>query len=400
MRGLPIGANLQRARDSDGRILGRGHLLHMDVVEKFLKADTSPNHQWLDWMFFQVGGGQEALRRADQAVDQVRERFIEERVRGYRDMSGKYHDPISKVDAEEKWKVSHDRFNTVLNVADQDIVEKLHVFGFHRHWPGLNKNYEKCVKAVSSFLTLLPKACEMNDFMAKQGMRDKMIHIDSKDYQTVDLLEAAVGKIERFFAALAARKDIQIEQIYQDDFITVLCPLTYAAAVRYGWDGWPFASRDNFESNLEKDASGWQDFWRTLTGTDNKIVVYIQFHVPMPSWVSYEKEKFKRYTLQNIAMPIVKKELRNINFESLMVLDEENRPNQGLESIRSQIRHEPTRDDNPANEEYPVVCGPRVLETREAAEEVIEHLQAAVERIKEWAARFDCKRVVSDYMPK
>jgi hypothetical protein len=394
-------AYLQRARDTEGRILGKGHLMNLDVVEKLVKTDTSPRYQWLDWMLFQVGGGQEALRRSEQAGDQVHQRFIEERVRGYRDMSGRWHEPISQEQAEQKWQLTHSRFNTVLNVSDQDIVEKLRVFGFYRHWPGgPNKLYENCIKAVSSFLALLPKTCEMNDFMAKQGMRDKLIKIDSKDYATVEMLQSAVSKIERFFAALAARKDIQVEKIYEDDFLSVICPLTYAAAVRYGWDGWQFSNRNAFENNLEKSNSSWQDSWRDMTGTQGKFVVYIQFHLPMPSWVSYEKDKFTRYTLQNLAIPIEKKSVKKLDLSNSVVFDEENRPNQGLESVRSQIVHEPTRDDDPANEEYPVLRGPRVFQTKESAQQVVDHLNTAISRIEEWAASFDCKRVVSDYMPK
>lgn len=392
-------ARLYRARDTEGRVLGSGPLLHQDVLARFLKADASPKHQWLDWMLNQCGGGQEGLRRTAQAMEQVRERFIEERVRGYRDMNGKYHNPTTKAEAEERWALSHGRFGTVLEVADQDLVEKLHVFGFHRNWPGLNNAYEKCVKAVSEFVALMPKTCEMNDFMAKQGMREKMIKLTSEDYATTEALQAAVSKVERFFAALAARKDIQVEKIYEDDYLSVICPLTYASAVRYGWDGWPFANRDNFEANLERDSSAWQDAWKTITGKDEKVIVYIQFHVAVPSWVSYEKNKFHRHTLQNIAVTFPKKAMRRLSVDEHAVLDEENRPNRNMASIRADILNEPTRDDNPENEEYPVLRGPRVLTTEKEAQRVIDHLNKAHARIEEWAAGFDFKRIVSDYMP-
>jgi hypothetical protein len=216
----------------------------------------------------------------------------------------------------------------------------------------------------------------------------------------VDALQTAVHKVERFFAALAARKDIQVEKIYEDDYLSVICPLTYAAAVRYGWDGWPFASRDNFENNLERDASTWQDYWKTLTLTEEKVIVYIQFNVPVPSWVSYEKNKFIRYTLQNIAVPIQRKAMKRLDASEIPVLDEENRPNRTLMHVRNDILEEPTRDDNPENEEYPVLRGPRVLQTEEEAQRVIDHLITAVQRINEWARTFDHTRVISNYMPK
>lgn len=327
------------------------------------------------------------------------DRFIDERVRGYRDTSGKYHPAVSKAEAEAKWVHSRDKFSDVLMVGDQDIVERLHVFGFYRNWPGLNKGYEDATSAVKEFLELLPKTHEMNLFMAKNA-KDKVIKLRPSDYPTVESLQQATKKIRRFFASKAAREDIRLQSVYEDDFVQISCPITYAAAVRYGWDGWPFAKVETFEENLEGNGNKWSDAWRKSTKEDENVIVYIQFHVPMPSWVSYDKAKFCRFTLQNLALFVKRKHLRSVDPWSVSLLDEEGRTALNLQAVKEMVLKEPKRIYDPAEEEYPLHVGPPVYESEAQAVEVVEHLATGIAALEKWLSKFDPKVITSDYMPE
>jgi hypothetical protein len=393
-------ANLRSARDAEGRVLGDGYLLDLAVVKRLIEADTSEGYEWLDWMLFHCGGGTEGQRRAAQSLEQTMDRFIDERVRGYRDGSGKYHPAVSKQEAEAKWAAARNKFRDVLMVGDQDIVERLHVFGFHRNWPGPNKIYETACTTVKDFLALMPKTKEMNTFMSRQGSKDKIIRLKPKDYATVESLQQANAKVERFFASKAAREDIQVEKIYSDDYLDVICPLTYAAAVRYGWDAWQFANREHFESNLEGSSNGWADHWRNTIGKENNVVVYMQFHVPVPSWVSYVGSKFVRFTMQNLALVIKQKQLKGVNLLDVPVLDEEARANMTLGSYLRLVEDEPKRVYDPTLEEYPVHVGPPVYASEDEAAVVLDHTRKALDRVEAWAAKFDYKRVIANYMPQ
>jgi hypothetical protein len=393
--------NLRRARDSEGKILGDGPLLAQDVIQRFVNACTVGNKVdcgWLDWILFQVGGGQEAMRRATQAMEAVKERFLDERMRGFRDTKGQYHGPMTREAAEAKWKGSDPRFQEVLCVCDQDMAEKLQAFGFHRHWPGPNELYKKAAETVRKFLDFDSNIADMNAFLRKNEQKDKIIPTDTKSYNTVDTLVQAITKIERFFNSRAAREDIRIEPIYRDEVVDVFCTLTYAAAVRYGWHSWSFSDRGIFEQCLEGTQS-WNDPWRKLTGNDQKVPICFNFKVPMPSWIAYESNRFERITLHNIVALIPQARLtKRLTPEATEFMDEENRK-VTLESICDKIRDEVTRSCSPEEEEYPIMRGPRVFETSEQAEAVIAAFEKAWEHVVQWAEKFSPKQIVVDYMP-
>jgi hypothetical protein len=394
-------ANLRRARDAEGRILGDGPLIAQDVLARMIHSCTYQDKvmtDWLEWIIFQAGGGQEAQRRANQAMEQVKERFLDERVRGYRDTKGVYHNPITREQAEAKWNASHGRFNEVLYVGDQDMAEKLQVFGFYRHWPGPNKIYEKACTNVKGFLDLTEKTVEMNEFMRRSGMKEKIVPLDLKHYTTVDSLQQAIAKIERFFNSRAAREDIRIEQIYEDDIVQAICPLTFSAAVRYGWDSWGFANRGTFEQCLE-GSNNWNDPWKKTTGTDKKVIVYFNFRVPMPSWVGYAQQHFKRFTLHNVCALLPMNQLGRLNHDACEFLDEEQRKTT-ITAICELIRAEPHRVPDPDGEEYPIQQGPPVYEKSEEAEAVVEAFEKAWDAVTLWAAKFPAKQIVVEYMPK
>jgi hypothetical protein len=392
-------AKINKTMDQKGQPLGVGPLVDPEVISRFLKADTTPNKDWFEWMLVQSGGGTMALKRSEKLLESTKIRFIDERVRGYRNRSGKEFPPVSKDAATAQWQREEKNFVEELTVGDQDLVGSHNIFGFFRHWPGRDRIYEKVALAVSKFLKLSKKTAQMNTFMKKQGQQDKIVSVRPRDYEDLNALENAIRRVERFFASRAAVNGEST--VYSDDYVTVIVPLTYAAAVRYGWPSWAWSDPNQFERGLEGSTQSWNDPWRRATTQDGNLFVYIQFNVPMPAWVTMKGDKFSRHTLHNLAMVVPHNQLKSFNPETIPLWDEENNQNMTLSHLKQRIRDEAKRPEqyNPdEEEEYPIYRGPRAYNNEDEAEEVVRHLDAALDAVKQWASTFDPKSVVSDYM--
>jgi hypothetical protein len=383
---------------SDGRPLGVGPLLDPIVVARFLDADKTPQKIWLDWMLFHAGGGKEGQKRSEHLLQKSKALFIEERVKGFTE-GGRYYPPRPRQEVERLWAANEAKFKADLAVGDQDLAAPPRsIFGYYRHWPGRGRIYEKVALAVQNFQKLETKAKQMNKFLAAQGQEDRIVGFRPKDYASVDALEAATKQIQQFHASKAARDDIRIQTVYDDDYVTVIVPLTYAAAVKYGWDSWSWANRKSFEDALRGQAS-WNNAWVNTTKRDQSIFVYIHFKVPMPPWVAYSNNEFRRHELDSLALVLPANQLANFNEDTVKLYDTENRANLTLGGLKKQINDEVVRKYDPDNEENPVHTGPSVFASQEEANEVIRHLDAALNALKEWGASFDPRQIVADFMP-
>jgi hypothetical protein len=56
--------------------------------------------------------------------------------------------------------------------------------------------------------------------------------------------------------------------------LTVLVPLTYAAAVRYGWDEWAWANRKNFDDALRGTGSAWNNEWKSRSNGQAGVCIH------------------------------------------------------------------------------------------------------------------------------
>ena len=88
-----------RLKQPIGKPLGEGPIMDPDVIDKLLKADHSPDKHWLDWIFFQAGGGEKAQQMREAALQQIKDRFIDERANGFQHPDT--HDYVPQVSREE-----------------------------------------------------------------------------------------------------------------------------------------------------------------------------------------------------------------------------------------------------------------------------------------------------------
>jgi hypothetical protein len=119
----------------------------------------------------------------------------------------------------------------------------------------------------------------------------------------------------------------------------------------------------------------------------------------MPPWVAYSNEQFRRHELDSVTLVIPANQLTNFNEDTIKLYDSENRANLTLGKIKQQIRDEPKRVYDPEKEEHPVKAGPPVYKDDQEAEQVVQHLDAGLNALKQWGATFNPKQIVSDFMP-
>ena len=387
-----------------GRPLGEGPLLNPDAIDKLLSADTTPDKKWLDWIFFQAGGGEKSQQMREAALQQIKDRFIDERVNGFQHPdTHEYVPQVSRQDAETRWADAEAKFKDILKVCDQDSVTKLNTFGFFRQWPGNNRIYENVVAALTRYLKFYKKVLQMNKEVAREGGAPSAT--EPEEIKTWEEMNKISNRVERYFASKIARDDIRLSGhptrkdnlIYDDDYVTVLVPLTWAAAVRYGYPGWAWANRETFDDVLSNDGNDFRNEWKKSTSRGG-VYVYITFNSPVPIWVSRAGNTFRQYELTNLALELNNDALKKLgNVYALRVWDEENRNSLTIGDVKQMIRAEPTRKD-PQDEEIPVTRGRNVYSTAEEAEEVVRHLDAALAAVVEWAKSFDAATIKQDAM--
>jgi hypothetical protein len=386
--------DLRQPTQAGGQPPGPGPLVSPDVVNRLLKADTTPDKRWLDWIFFQAGGGQKAKEATADALRQIRDRFIDERTNGWtHPETGRYQPPVPREQAEARWVAAEPKFRDVLAVCDQDAVKRLRTFGYFRDWPGNANIYQNVVQAVTQYLKFYPKLQQMNKELAREGGDEQPENPDG--IPTWERMGEIAKKVERYFASKKARTDIREETIYDDDVITALAPLTYAAAVKYGYDLWPWASRKGFEAVLAGDSTDWRfrDEWKGHTQRGS-IFVYLTFKVPVPAWVTRRDGNWELKDLTDLALELSKDNVKE-NPDAWVVFDQENRNTLTIGQVKQMILAEPQRVD-PTDEESPIKRGANVYKDEAEAQHVVNSLDRAVKTVKKWAAKFDPKAIKSD----
>lgn len=386
--------NLTQPLTAGGTPQGWGPLMSPTVINRLLAADTTPDKRWLDWIFLQAGGGTKAKEASLDALKHVRDRFIDERTNGWtHPATGEYLPPVPREQAEKRWEIAEPRFREVMSVCDQDAVKRLRAFGYYRDWPGNGDIYAKVVDAITSYLRFYPKLLVMNKELAREG--GEPLPETPKEIPTVERMVEIAKKVERYFASKKARTDIRAVTIYDDDIITATAPLTYAAAVRFGYDMWPWANRKGFEAVLGGESSSWnfRDEWKQRTGKGS-VLVYLTLKGPVPAWIVRREGNWELKDLTDLAIELDKDVARH-NVSDWVVFDQENRNTLTVAQVRQMILAEPTRID-PTDDESPITRGANAYKSADEAERVVNSLDRALAAVKKWYATFDLKQIKSD----
>lgn len=375
-----------------GQPLGRGPLMDQSVIDRLLAADPTPERRWLDWIFFQAGGGEEAKGRTQQRFHEIRDKFIARYTDGFTEgdndpQPGRHHPGVEPEEAQALWLQNEDRFKKYLAVSDQDVVERLKTFGYFRFWPGFEKRYETVENAMAVYMKFYKKLVALNRAGGNEPIPD-----NPDDIPNPQAMIHAATRVERTYALKKAPTDIRYEKIYEDPNITALAPFTYAAAVYYGHDKWPWANKKAFDKVIGGggDPKQWdfQDYWQAIAA--KKAVVYLTFKVPVPAWKSRTNED---YDLNDLALTLTNLEADD-DPNSWTVYDQENRTSLTIGDVKTMILNEPNRVS--PEDEPPLAHVEKVYTTPQEAAAVEQSFSNAVMAVQNWLHDFDMKRIKSN----
>ena len=366
--------------------LGDGPLVEDEVIETLLGADTTENGEWLDWIFFQAGGGAPAEEKRLTALEEIKKMYYAERLEGFEHpVTHAWVPPRPKDEVDVRWARAEPTFLNMLFVLDQDSVIKTQGgFGFYRAMPGRDRIYQKVAGAVTHYLALAHRAAGSDVGAATpEGM------------ETWQELDAHSKAVIRHYAAQDVRHagvEKHNNLVYSDEVLDIMVPLTFPTSVKYGYPKWSFSSPDVYK---EVRAGRKQYFdWKATVET-NRFYAFITFHVPVPGWMRGREE----FWFTNLALELPRDLSTGMaavaSPDEWMVWDEENQFTRTIADVKKAILDEPARPLPPPNTE-PITLGAKMVKTPEEAQHIVQHLDAGLAALVEWAKDFDFQQMSPD----
>lgn len=391
-RGQLVRTNIQKTWG--GVQLGEGPKLAQKVIDKFLSATDDP--AWLDWMFYQAAGGvkaekahgdvESALEHGERKSNWL-ERVASEYSRKYRVKRAEEGMPQAEIEQNLPGKLLafFEKFNHYFSYGDEGVIHSNPFnppMAFYREWPGgPDRRYEKIYSATVNYLKHLQHIRKYNQVTGSD------LPTEPTKELTPDEMNEIVLDVQHGLGAQKAKTNVKIGQnkpVYDDDYVTVLVPLTHAAAVRYGRPGWAWSDPEAFQRLIKsrKEPDPWSK------ETQDHVMAYLRFNVPVGSWL----RDGKRYFLTNLTLKIPAagtQEPSSLAQNYVQVYDEENRQQMKLEDVRERIRDEASRtEEDPSETEHPIKQGAAAY-TPEEAEKIVAHFDAAVEAAMEYVQKMD-----------
>lgn len=375
-----------------------------EAIQRLFAADQSPDHRWADWIFEQAGGGNTGREQSEHHINYLKSRFIHQY-------------------SAEAWAQTEPAFRESMRSADQDVCMKMRgSFGYYRNWPGREGIYERVVTAVELFQKQEPALTEMNQELEAQSQSGLPAHPSEID--DLKNLTEINTKVTNWIAAKRVRTDYRVatwkkeKTIYSDDYVTAIAPLTYAAAVKYGFDSWDVASRAKFAKVAQGDihSNPWDSFIQHGT-----FMVFLQFNVPMPRWVGRGsdsgEQRFKTYELGNLLIALDRDTAKS-DPNTWTVTDEENNKTLTIGQIKDIITRQGRREAMPEppaprqaqggwqprpaephpllspthaakTKDWPIKPGGPAVPSEQEAQQILSHLDACLQEVQAWAAKFD-----------
>ena len=386
-----------------------------DAVQRLFAADHSQDHHWSEWIFEQAGGGKAARDQTDHHVNYLKQRFIHQY-------------------SAEAWAQTEASFLEKMRSADQDVMMKMRgCWGFFRDWPGRDDVYAKVVAAVEKFQEQEASLLEMNQELQHNGQ--PVLPALPEQLAELKALTDVNQRVTNWIAAKRVRTDSRVatwkkeKTIYSDDFITAIAPLTYAAAVKFGFDAWDVSNREKFAKVAQGELHGnpWDKFV-----ANNQFMVLLKFNVPMPAWVNRDDD-FNLYELTNLLLAL-DNTMSASDPDGWEVWDEENSKTLNIAKVKDIIMREATGTPPPAQPAAPAGGGwnarkaePHPLmnpahaaksknwpvkrtqtqyelkppvdpatnkpqpgwDAQKEAQQIIQHLDMCLAEVRDWAAKFD-----------
>lgn len=245
-----------------------GQKMDEACIQKFVDGDPSGSSKYLEWMFYQAGGGKSKLDRSmkqwnegehgePSLKEQLRTLFITTRMGFWKDDNGEEVKPVPKDVAEALWDQEERRMMAYNVYGDEEYVEQ-GCFGFYQHWPGANECYELIVDAVRRF------------HRHAAALRAKGHSTDLNITNYPDL--ADLQNVLKDVTAAELKADVDYDLVYSDDWIQVYCPYNIGASLKLGHNKWCTANESMF---LDALSGGGKNRWKEYASVS--VLYYCHF---------------------------------------------------------------------------------------------------------------------------
>jgi len=408
--------------------LGRGPIMAPEVIDEFVRCDPSGENKYLDWMFFQAGGGQiciesmlslwngEGPEDSKSLRSLTKSDHVADCLSGDTTVAG-VRTKMTLEEAEKNWSECEERSRYEFLVGDQDIVNE-DGFGFCRYWPGKDRIYECVAEAVKMWHSALPKLkaenargikrydVEGHVMLTKDGQNPCTFELDIYRGWSPDELSqpnAVYKNLSDLLRPLAGvrrgavAKDVRFDIVYEDENVLAICPLTMGASLKFGSVKWCTSSRSEFERAFE--GTGGVGSWRSYNARG--LLVYLIWKRDMPAWLSKLALHIEKGNLGKLAPPWdmlgfydVKNDSGGISYKDIsqriaqehgagyLFLGNEDKIQSSLEEQLCWNHRRP---------------GSRAWATVAIGNSVLASLNSVLEALRAWAPKFDPSRVVIDY---
>lgn len=348
-----------------------GVLMDSKVVERLVGVDTTPDNEWLDWIFFQAGGGAKAQTETARVQARLKDKFFTTHTKGNEKLGIA---AASQDQVEAMWAKQGKALMASLAVLGEPFLRE-HVysgcFGYYRNWPGRANIYPEVVATVKAWLEIKPRVIEMN-----RKNPDSAIDISPHAYGTVESLRKAVGNFGRAVYAGEIEyigKPEHDDLVYSDQNLKVMIPATWATAVKYGFSSHDISNPERYKAALKYD--GTPGPWQSRT-QQSLWSIWI-FDVPMP--VAKDKTSMYDHLLLEIPIADALASSFDENYDFIARTGE----TIDLHKLKQLVRDEVTRPDV-ENTHDPIVQGARTIRTDAEANAIIASIESAYEALLEW----------------
>jgi len=357
--------------------------LEPDVIDRLVTADRSHDQKWIDWIFYQAGGGPEAEAKRERALASTKLEFFRMGAR----------DGVPQATLDKRWARQEPIFADYLISAPEDKLEYFKgTFGYYREWPGRNHVYETIERSLTEFQSNFRQVVRLARLEPERDIGTK-----PEDFHTVIELMQTVSRVKRFWksneiktSAHPQRKD---DLIYDDEVLHVIAPLTWAASVKYGHPAWLLSD----PNELERSRSSVADYspWTSAYQTGN-VYVFLNFKVPMPVAVNLKGNDYEHSSLQMVRLNLHRDQLKGLGDHNKWEVITEAGDEGTVETLKQTILAEPTYEMTPEEQAQPFNRGARRIKTEDQARHIIRHLDMALAAVAEWAAQFDPRTLKVD----
>jgi hypothetical protein len=357
-----------------------------EVIDRLVAADITENQDWIDWIFFQAGGGNAAAARRPDAIKRTGYVYRQHWINGFTTADGKHVDGVSKEVAEKYWlekqkPIMEEYFISV----PEDLIDTYQgTFGYSSHWPGKYNIYARIENALKLYFETI------GDFNSISSEAKLKLKTEPRNFPSVADLASYAERlslsIKNSVVKLNRGKGQKDSVIYDDDYCVAIAPASYAAAVRYGNEHWGLSSKKLYRDYMYAPNATVKTEWENIQAYNP---VFIRVKVPMPVVLNPNEFKYSTIALNEFLVTSAKPVPHSANDLLVTWADGVRREDADIFDI---IAKEPLRKPTRSMTNVINTGAPRI-KTPEQAKEVIRHLNLCLKAIKEWYAEKDAESI-------